>query len=319
MASKKSKYTIYVNRKSNIVNVVNRKGKLVRAMYCSTGVGYATIGGTYYTQDKMRWHTLAHNVYGQYCTRIHDSYLFHSVWYYTVNKNQLSYQQYNQLGKQASMGCVRLAVVDAKWIYDNCPRGTKVVIGESKSLEKPDRKKLKLPKSKNRGWDPTDPDPDNPYRPKIKLKKGSTRKIAYGSVFDPIEHITVSSKFTRKKKLIKYVKVKGQVDTSQPGEYKVKYKVTDPATFLSRSFKVTYIVEEPPAQEAVPAEAQPTEAPPAQTQPAQAQPAEVQSAQAPPAEAQPTEAPPAETPPAPAEAQPTEAPPAETPPAQPAG
>lgn len=33
-----SKYTIYVNRRTNLVNVTNSKtGKLVKAMYCSTG------------------------------------------------------------------------------------------------------------------------------------------------------------------------------------------------------------------------------------------------------------------------------------------
>lgn len=39
-----SKYTIYVNRKTNLVNVTDsRTGKLVKAMYCSTGKNYRTI------------------------------------------------------------------------------------------------------------------------------------------------------------------------------------------------------------------------------------------------------------------------------------
>ena len=33
-----------------------------------------------------------------------------------------------RLGINASHGCVRLALSNAKWIYDNIPRGTKVVI-----------------------------------------------------------------------------------------------------------------------------------------------------------------------------------------------
>lgn len=242
-------YTIYVNRKSNIVNVVNRKGKLVQAMYCSTGVGYATIKGTFHTQNKLRWHILSHGVYGQYCTRISGPYLFHSVWYYSQRKNSLSIKQYNRLGTQASMGCVRLAVADAKWIYDNCPVGTKVVIGESRRLTKPSRTKIKLSASKGTGWDPTDPDPSNPYYPKIKLKKGASKKVAYGSKFDPLEMITVSSKITKKKKLMKCVSVKGKVKTKEPGKYKLIYKVTDPATLLSKSLKVTYTVEKAPEQE----------------------------------------------------------------------
>ena len=39
-----SKYTIYVNRRTNLVNVTKSKtGKLVKAMYCSTGKNYRTI------------------------------------------------------------------------------------------------------------------------------------------------------------------------------------------------------------------------------------------------------------------------------------
>lgn len=32
------------------------------------------------------------------------------------------------LGKQVSHGCVRLDINNAKWLYDNIPNGTKVVI-----------------------------------------------------------------------------------------------------------------------------------------------------------------------------------------------
>lgn len=243
------RYTIYVNRKTNIVNVVNQGGKVVRSMYCSTGKGYSTIRGTYYTQNKMKWHALYHGVFGQYCTRIHGAYLFHSVWYYRTRKDQVSVKEYNLLGSQASAGCVRLAVVDAKWIYDNCRLGTRVVIGESRRLKKPARNKIKLPVSSQRGWDPTDPDPANPYYPKIKLKKGVSKKIKYGSEFDPLENITVSSKVTKKKDLLKCVAVKGKVKVKKPGKYKLTYTVTDPATLLSKSIKVTYTVGKEPAQE----------------------------------------------------------------------
>ena len=34
----------------------------------------------------------------------------------------------NNLGRKASHGCVRLSVEDAKWIYNNCPVNTKVVV-----------------------------------------------------------------------------------------------------------------------------------------------------------------------------------------------
>lgn len=140
-----SKYTIYVNRRTNLVNVINSKtGKLVKAMYCSTGRNYRTIRGTYNTTAKYKWRPLIHGVYGQYSTRIHGAYLFHSVPYYSINKSQVSTKEYNKLGQQASAGCIRLAVTDAKWIYDHCRLGTKVVIGEGRTLKKPTRPKVRV-------------------------------------------------------------------------------------------------------------------------------------------------------------------------------
>lgn len=242
-----SRYTIYVNRSSNIINVVDsRTGKVVKAMYCSTGVGYSTIGGTYNTVSKMRWHALNGGVYGQYCTRIHGSYLFHSVYYYRTVKNQMSTREYNKLGSQASAGCVRLAVVDAKWIYDHCDVGTRVVIGESRRMVKPTRSKLKVSTARRTGWDPTDPDPANPYYPTIRLKKQSSRKVEYGAKLKKAKLkklVKVSSPTTSASTLAKYVTVKGKVKTTQPGKYKVIYTVTDPRTLLTKSLNVTFKVK----------------------------------------------------------------------------
>lgn len=242
-----SRYTIYVNRSSNIINVVDsRTGKVVKAMYCSTGVGYSTIGGTYNTVSKMRWHALNGGVYGQYCTRIHGSYLFHSVYYYRTVKNQMSTREYNKLGSQASAGCVRLAVVDAKWIYDHCDVGTRVVIGESRRMVKPTRSKLKVSTARRTGWDPTDPDPANPYYPTIRLKKQSSRKVEYGAKLKKAKLkklVKVSSPTTSASTLAKYVTVKGKVKTTQPGKYKVVYTVTDPRTLLTKSLNVTFKVK----------------------------------------------------------------------------
>ena len=237
-------YTIYVNRKTNLVNVVNsRTGKLVRAMYCSTGKGYSTIGGTFHTVSKMRWHALNHGVWGQYCTRIYGPYLFHSVWYYSTNKTQVSTAEYNKLGSQASAGCVRLAVVDAKWIYDHCGVGTKVVIGEAKKLKTPTRRLLKISTKSRTGWDPTDPDPANPYYPKITMKKAAARPIEFGSKFKPIKMIKVKSPLTPSETLIKYVKVKGKVNTKKAGRYKVTYTLTDPRTYLTVKKQYTFTVK----------------------------------------------------------------------------
>ena len=43
--------------------------------------------------------------------------LFHSVPYNSKNVNDLETEEWNKLGYPASLGCVRLCVADAKWIY----------------------------------------------------------------------------------------------------------------------------------------------------------------------------------------------------------
>ena len=104
-----SKYMIKINKQQNVVTVYKMKGgkyKAYKAFVCSAG--YATPTGTFRLGEKMRWHTLDGPSYGQYCSRIVNGILFHSVWYYQPNQATQSYVQYNRLGTTASHGCVRL-------------------------------------------------------------------------------------------------------------------------------------------------------------------------------------------------------------------
>lgn len=56
-------------------------------------------------------------------TQFYRGYLFHSVIY--TKQGQLVD---GRLGQSLSHGCIRLNIDDAKWIYDNIPSGTKVVV-----------------------------------------------------------------------------------------------------------------------------------------------------------------------------------------------
>lgn len=163
------KYYIKVNRKANTTTVYTKDylGKYtipVKAMICSTGK--ETPLGKYNTFNRSRWRALYGGVYGQYATDIVGDILFHSVPYAATRVNTLYYWKYNQLGTTASMGCVRLTVADAKWIYDNCAIGTTVEFYDNTKnpgpLGKPSAKKLS---NNSKGyWDPTDPAPGNPWR-----------------------------------------------------------------------------------------------------------------------------------------------------------
>lgn len=163
-------YYIKVNRQANCVTVytLDENGNYtvpVKAMVCSVGLDDETPLGVFQTSDKYTWHALYGDVYGQYAYRIHNAIMFHSVPYYTTNKNDLESEEYNKLGEPASLGCVRLAVIDAKWLVENCPAGTTVEIYDSSDpgpLGRPEPIRIDLD-SPNAGWDPTDPDPSNPW------------------------------------------------------------------------------------------------------------------------------------------------------------
>lgn len=163
-------YYIRVNRKQNCITVytLDESGEYTvpyKAMICSTGLYNATPRGTFQLSTKYRWRELYGGVYGQYATRIHGGVLFHSVPYYRKSENSLCTEKYNKLGQQASMGCVRLTVEDAKWISENCPEGTGVEIYEDDNpgpLGKPEAIKIDTD-NPNKGWDPTDPSEDNPW------------------------------------------------------------------------------------------------------------------------------------------------------------
>ena len=56
----------------------------------------------------------------------YGDYLFHTV--PTDSDGNYIVSEAEKLGRPASHGCLRLTVSDAKWIYDNIPDGTTVVI-----------------------------------------------------------------------------------------------------------------------------------------------------------------------------------------------
>ena len=155
-----------------------------RKMICSTGSSSGlTPNGTFKIYNKYAYRALQGS-YGQYASRFNGGILFHSVPIaqsadtVEAGRSMMSTAAYNKLGSPASHGCVRMLVRDAKWIYNNCKLGTKVIVtGESSPVGGAGKPALKrYPPYTNsigdRGWDPTDPHPDNPYNnPDIALVK----------------------------------------------------------------------------------------------------------------------------------------------------
>lgn len=165
-------YSIKVNKETCTVTVYIKEenGDLTpyKAMVCSIGrTGHDTPEGKgYKTTDYYDWRLMVDNTYGRYAVRFNGSIMFHSVPYYKAKKNSLEWQDYNKLGSPASLGCIRLAVADAKWIFDNCKRGTEVEVysgpASTDPLGTPEPIRLDT-KSEFRDWDPTDLTKENPW------------------------------------------------------------------------------------------------------------------------------------------------------------
>lgn len=63
-------------------------------------------------------------VSAKYATQIEGEYYYHSILYDLTGQYVID----GRLGVAISHGCIRLATENAKWIFDNAPQGTTVVI-----------------------------------------------------------------------------------------------------------------------------------------------------------------------------------------------
>ena len=104
---------------------------LAKTFVCSTGLDSTpTPKGTFTNTGRgARWHYFQKfDCWAQYAWYIDDDIMFHSVLYSQQDTDTLRRSSVNALGRKASHGCVRLAVADAQWIWDNCSSGTTVVV-----------------------------------------------------------------------------------------------------------------------------------------------------------------------------------------------
>jgi len=187
-------YAIMVNRAMDTVTIYapGNDGYYsvpVKAMICSTAREGAVTPLGSYTMISWRseWRLMLDGSYGQYATGFYGNYLFHSVCYTEPSHDAMKQEAYNALGGPASMGCIRLQTADAKWIYDNCPAGTSVVIYDDPTspgpLRKPEKKVAHITDELFNGWDPTDPAEGNPWHtmlPTVFAAKSETATLTAG-------------------------------------------------------------------------------------------------------------------------------------------
>lgn len=112
-------------------------------------------------------------LYARWTTHIVGNVYFHSIAVGSQSHYALPAARYNLLGTPASAGCIRMAVADAKWIYDYTSTGNKVKIVKGNTKKPGPLGKAKTIKvTGGINYDPTDPGvPDSRKKKDYKAKR----------------------------------------------------------------------------------------------------------------------------------------------------
>lgn len=253
-------YAVKINRQENIVTVyrLDDEGSYtipVKAMLCSVSLDDTTPVGLFTTKEKrLEWAYLQGDVYGQYAYQIYEGIYFHSVPYTSNDNANMETWEFNKLGEGASLGCIRLCVADAKWIFDNCEPGTQVNIFDSDycgPMGRPQQPYLFTDVS-DTGWDPTDTADGNPFAGTAVIYGAVSHSIEAGEPFDSKAGILAFT--SEMENVTDQVMVEGTVDTSTPGEYKLTYSFMDNGNRFLKDIFITVADTTPPAIEMAPEE-----------------------------------------------------------------
>lgn len=167
----------------SVVSFHGENGEWVedRIMICSSGKGKnATPVGKYTIYERYEYKLLGSEeedtlCFGFWACRFYKGHLFHSVpisydagYDKAKGHRMTNMRAYQKLGTAASHGCVRMTVEDARYIYDLSQFETVnvwVVKDRGPTPPRPPQILWMEPYTNKQGygWDPTDPDPENPY------------------------------------------------------------------------------------------------------------------------------------------------------------
>lgn len=122
-------YLVFVNiaeQKTYVYEGSKNNWNLAKTFTCSTGIeGKETPVGVFTVQNRAPWFfSPKYAQGGKYYVQFMGNYLFHSI-PFDSDKTTISDPT---LGVPASHGCIRLAVEDSKWLYDNVKNGSKIII-----------------------------------------------------------------------------------------------------------------------------------------------------------------------------------------------
>lgn len=148
-----NKYYVEVDISNQVVTVYQKDDdgeftRIVRRFVCTTGQtqdkgvddpASPTPTGVWKIGTRERFGKFANfaGEYARYWTQVVGGIYFHSIMFGSREADALKSSPYSTLGKDASHGCIRLYIEDAKWLYYNACFGTTVNItsnGRKKGL-----------------------------------------------------------------------------------------------------------------------------------------------------------------------------------------
>ena len=235
-------YLIQINKKKNAIIVYeyskDKKEKNAIKIFRAT-VGLSLGKGKGKVSDKYTWMKTGGN-WHKYNTKIGKSSYIQSAKYLDKYSYTLNTESYNRIGKkQKADKSVFLYANDANWIFAHCKKGTEIEIinGKDKDIL-PLEFNPKVELEKKCGWDPTDPDKNNPY---LKVKNGkivggdSVVIVERGQSVDYLNNII--AKDSNGKNINNLLKFKG-FNKDKVGTYKVKYSYKKEKLKFTQKFKV---------------------------------------------------------------------------------
>lgn len=250
--------SIRVNTALNLTTFYDASGNPVKAFSCSTGRrdGHETPEGTFTMGEWIvlpmsEWCYMADGTEGLYAYRIIDGInndiMFHSVPYFEADHGTLEYEEYNKLGDYASMGCIRMACQDVRWLGEHCGTGTEVTIYYDPSEQPPlnPAAPIRIPDQLEqlRGWDPTDPVSANPWHSyTIDLQVPNSITVQYQADYET-DPILAEAKATDNygNDVSGHITYSGVIDNMTKGVYTVRVSCD---VGPSHAYKDVYVIVE---------------------------------------------------------------------------
>lgn len=181
-----------------------------------------TGSGAYFISEKYSLWRFSNSCAGVYCSRVSDNMLFYALPSFHASLGTLLDEEAGISGIAFKSGSIRLSAEDAKWIYDNCDKGTKVIIYDG-----PDPGPLGKPENnlvpENGGISPAGTETQTNMKP-VLISDGPLRAEA-GDRVDFMQGITAAD--SSGESILHRVKWVSNAVLTAAGRYLILYFVTD--------------------------------------------------------------------------------------------